>query len=230
MDGGGDWRRRFPGYYRRCLSDPADVAAAGACRHASGVRRYFASCRSRAAPVPPPLGLNTIDREGQLQISWDRTSPAVQHASDALLEINEGGPKPTAIQLDAAHLQTGSFTYARTAEKVDVKLIVHQAKRAGFSRGHQLSGQTPRAQAGGRSEGPAAARGNGQAGGQVEGRSDFSSGENQKTGKGRQVDARRNAPAAAATAEQPGWRQVGPAILPRPYGCPTLPGASSGRR
>src|ERR1035438_9119065 len=36
-------------------------------------------------PPPPPaptLGLNTIDREGQLQIGWDRSSPAVQGASD----------------------------------------------------------------------------------------------------------------------------------------------------
>jgi hypothetical protein len=80
------------------------------------------------APPPPTLGLNTIDREGQLQISWDRSSPSLQHARDALLGISEGGPQLTAIQLDAAHLQAGSFTYARTAEKVDVKLTVHQAK------------------------------------------------------------------------------------------------------
>ncbi len=79
-------------------------------------------------PPPPALKLSTLDREGQLQISWDRTSPVVQHASDAVLEINEGGPSLTAIQLDAAHLQAGIFTYARTAEKVDVRLIVHQEK------------------------------------------------------------------------------------------------------
>jgi len=95
------------------------------------------------APVPPALGLSTIDREGQLQISWDRTSPSVQHSSDALLEINEGGPKPTAIQLDAAHLQTGSFTYARTAEKVDVKLIVHQANGPDFHEVTSFLGKLP---------------------------------------------------------------------------------------
>ena len=78
----------------------------------------------RAAPAPA-LGLNTIDRDGQLQIAWDRSSPAVRNASDALLEIT-AGPLPVAIQLDTAHLETGSFTYARTTEKVDVKLIVHR--------------------------------------------------------------------------------------------------------
>ena len=78
-------------------------------------------------PVPAPaLGLSIFDREGQLHIGWDRTSPAIRRATDAVLEISDGGPTPVAVQLDAAHLETGSFTYARTAEKVDVKLIVHQ--------------------------------------------------------------------------------------------------------
>ena len=77
-------------------------------------------------PPAPALGLNTVDRQGQLQIGWDRNSPSVRRASDAILEITDGGPLPVAIQLDPAHLETGSFTYARTAEKVDVLLIVHR--------------------------------------------------------------------------------------------------------
>jgi len=77
-------------------------------------------------PPVPALGLNTIDRQGQLQINWDRNSPAVRRASDAILEITDGGPLPVAIQLDTARLETGSFTYARTADKVDVLLIVHR--------------------------------------------------------------------------------------------------------
>jgi proteasome lid subunit RPN8/RPN11 len=93
--------------------------------------RVLAAIRPVPIVTPPPpapapaLGLTAIDREGQLQIGWDRSSPAVQRAGDALLEITDG-PLPVAIQLDAAHLETGSFTYARTTEKVDVKLIVHR--------------------------------------------------------------------------------------------------------
>jgi proteasome lid subunit RPN8/RPN11 len=111
------------------------VAGLGVLGAAFQVRQMWlpqvlAAIRPAPAVVPPPpaptLGLHTIDREGQLQINWDRNSPSVQHASDAVLEITEGGPLLTAIQLDIAHLQAGSFTYARTAEKVDVKLIVHQ--------------------------------------------------------------------------------------------------------
>ena len=78
------------------------------------------------ATVAPSLGLHLIDHEGQLQIQWDPSSPSVRRASDAILEIAGGGPLPVAIQLDTAHLQAGSFTYARTSEKVDVQLIVHQ--------------------------------------------------------------------------------------------------------
>ncbi len=81
-----------------------------------------------SAPArPPTLGLSIIDREGQLQINWDRNSRGLLHASDAILEITDAAPTPQAIQLDGAHLRTGSFTYARQAEKVDVKLIVHRA-------------------------------------------------------------------------------------------------------
>ena len=93
--------------------------------------RVLAAIRPLLTAAPPPpahtpaLGLNTIDREGQLQIGWDRNSPALRRASDALLEITDG-PLPVAIQLDTAHLETGSFTYARTTDKVDVKLIVHR--------------------------------------------------------------------------------------------------------
>ena len=81
-----------------------------------------------AAAPAPALGLHLIDHEGQLQIQWDRTSPTVRRASDAILEIADGGPLPIATQLDTAHLEAGSFTYARTSEKVDVLLIVHQTE------------------------------------------------------------------------------------------------------
>jgi proteasome lid subunit RPN8/RPN11 len=97
-----------------------------------------------AVPPPPPaLGLNTIDREGQLQINWDRNSPSVRRASDAVLEITDGGPLPAAIQLDTAHLQAGSFTYARTAEKVDVMLVVHQNNGPDFREVTSFLGKLP---------------------------------------------------------------------------------------
>jgi proteasome lid subunit RPN8/RPN11 len=91
--------------------------------------QFLAAIRPAAPAVstaPVSLGLRTIDHEGQLQIQWDRSSPAVRRATDAILEITDGGTLPVATQIDTAHLETGSFTYARTSEKVDVLLIVHQ--------------------------------------------------------------------------------------------------------
>jgi hypothetical protein len=79
-----------------------------------------------SAPAPS-MGLRTADFDGQLQIAWDRSSPAVRQGAAGLLEIADGGgPLPRSIPLDLAHLQTGTFTYARQSEKVDVKLIVRR--------------------------------------------------------------------------------------------------------
>jgi proteasome lid subunit RPN8/RPN11 len=99
-----------------------------------------------APPVPSaalPLGLNIVDREGQLQINWNRSSPAILRAAGATLEISDGGPVPVAIQLDKAQIQTGSFTYARQAEKVDVKLVLRQSKGPDLREGGTFMGKLP---------------------------------------------------------------------------------------
>lgn len=76
-------------------------------------------------PQPLSLGLNAIDFAGQLQIRWDRNSPAARNGVSGALRI-EDGPAPQVIPLDAAHLKAGVFTYARQAEKVDIALTVRQ--------------------------------------------------------------------------------------------------------
>lgn len=76
------------------------------------------------APIQRPfIGLSTLDTDGQLQIRWDRNSPAVHDANGATLVIVDG-PSQQAILLDPAHLQLGSFTYGRQNERVDVTLTV----------------------------------------------------------------------------------------------------------
>jgi len=77
--------------------------------------------RSQSSPQSLYLGLNAIDLAGQLQIHWDRNSPAVRQATDGVLEILDGAT-PRDNALDPAHLQTGVFTYARRTESVDVTL------------------------------------------------------------------------------------------------------------
>jgi hypothetical protein len=83
--------------------------------------------RRAPAPLPPPpLGLNTIDSEGQLQVRWDRNSPLVQRATGGVLSIGAGGPSRQEIPLDKAHLLSGVFTFARQTERVDVSLGLTQ--------------------------------------------------------------------------------------------------------
>ncbi|MBZ5623617.1 MAG: hypothetical protein LAQ69_33570 [Acidobacteriia bacterium] len=79
--------------------------------------------REPRAPKPLYIGLSTLDTGGQLQIRWDRDSPAVRNADGAVLTI-EDGAVPQAVQLDAAHLQAGSFTYGRQGQRVDVSLTI----------------------------------------------------------------------------------------------------------
>jgi proteasome lid subunit RPN8/RPN11 len=73
---------------------------------------------------PVPLALSLADNDGQLQIRWNGASEAA-HGDSGTLVIADG-PQRLIIALDSVHLRTGSFTYARTAERVDVTLTVPQ--------------------------------------------------------------------------------------------------------
>ena len=78
-----------------------------------------------------------------MQIHWDRNSAALGNAAYGVLEISEDGAVPKAIQLDAASLQTGSFTYQRTAAKVDLKLVIHRKSGAELRESTSFLGEPP---------------------------------------------------------------------------------------
>jgi hypothetical protein len=94
----------------------------------SGILPQRAAAPS-AAPPPAPatltLPLSANDEQGQLQIRWDSTEPAVTLARDGILQITDDGAT-TDIPLDAAHLQGGAFTYVRRGEHVDARLTVQE--------------------------------------------------------------------------------------------------------
>jgi hypothetical protein len=79
-----------------------------------------------AAGRTPPLGLRALDSHGQMQILWDAHSPALRKPREAVLTILDG-PKLRAIPLDAAHLASGAFTYARQTEKVETALAITES-------------------------------------------------------------------------------------------------------
>lgn len=101
-----------------------------------------------AQPEPfASIGLATLDNDGQLQIHWDRFSPAIRRATGGRLSIADVGPKPQEFQLDPTRLQTGNFTYVREGESVTVTLTLDVP---GGKPVHELStfvGKLPKAHA-----------------------------------------------------------------------------------
>lgn len=75
-----------------------------------------------------PLGLSTIDAEGQLQIHWDRYSSAIRQATGGRLSITDTNPVPREFKLDPVRLQSGNFTYVREGESVTVVLTLDEPK------------------------------------------------------------------------------------------------------
>lgn len=96
-----------------------------------------------APPLPPALGLNTLDSDGQLQIRWNPNSVAVQQASGGVLSIDTGGPTPQEIPLDKTHLLSGVFTFGRQTERVDVSLATTQADGHATREGTAFMGKLP---------------------------------------------------------------------------------------
>lgn len=88
--------------------------------------RWLAPHQTSIRPAPvQTVGLNTIDRDGQLQIRWNGDAPPVQSAAAGSLLILDGGATMT-IPLDRPHVQSGAYTYSRKSGRVDVTLTVSQ--------------------------------------------------------------------------------------------------------
>jgi proteasome lid subunit RPN8/RPN11 len=95
------------------------------------------------SPPTPPLGLNTIDSDGQLQIRWNANLTAIQKATEGVLSIDAGGPAPQQIPLDKAHLRSGVFTFERQTERVDVSLSLPQPDGTPMREGTTFMGKLP---------------------------------------------------------------------------------------
>jgi proteasome lid subunit RPN8/RPN11 len=130
------WSRRWVKAVAAILVGVA-LGSAGYLTHQAWLPRLLAGLErlkptpASAAGTPPAapasIGLNVLDMDGQLQIRWDRTSPAVRTGAHAVLEILDAGAPLRAVPLDDAHLESGSFTYAREGGQVDVALALDQA-------------------------------------------------------------------------------------------------------
>jgi hypothetical protein len=70
------------------------------------------------------LSLSVAKNIDNLNIRWDRRSPAIRAAQKGILEIEDGGyTKP--VELDAAQLQNGSLIYRNSSDSVLFRLTVY---------------------------------------------------------------------------------------------------------
>src|SRR5437870_8253976 len=84
-----------------CLAVGAGGYAAYQQRGQWWPRAWAAVRRAPPAPAAPlSAGLSAIDSGGQLQIRWDRDTPAVRSGADALLTITDGDRGTQTIRLD----------------------------------------------------------------------------------------------------------------------------------
>jgi Prokaryotic homologs of the JAB domain len=67
------------------------------------------------------VGLTAADRDGHLQIHWDTKAPDLQHSTGAMLLISDG-PLTRSIALDTTQLRSGSYSYKRNSDRVDLIL------------------------------------------------------------------------------------------------------------
>jgi hypothetical protein len=73
------------------------------------------------------MTISAIDDE-EFQIQWDTGSPSIQEARSAALTIVDGGVAQH-IPVDAAHLQSGAFTFRKHSARMDCRLTIVMAKR-----------------------------------------------------------------------------------------------------
>ena len=88
--------------------------------------RAIDGIRPSAAYGPGPLGLSTVETDGQMQIRWNPHAPKVQRGTGAVLTILDGDKIPRGVLLDADHLLSGVFSYAPQHERVDVTLALKE--------------------------------------------------------------------------------------------------------
>ncbi|HEY7339137.1 MAG TPA: hypothetical protein VH639_29890 [Bryobacteraceae bacterium] len=100
---------------------------------AGAVAGFEASQTIRASMAPRDLGefslaLRVIPIGDNLAVRWDPDARAVRNAQSGLLVIEDGGySKP--VDLDSAHLQSGSILYRSSSSSVRFRLTMYEGAR-----------------------------------------------------------------------------------------------------
>jgi hypothetical protein len=71
------------------------------------------------------IALGVLEREGQLDIQWNRQAAPVSQAVRGTLEVADG-PQTRTIPLKPADLALGKFSYKRDTGDIQVRMIVEE--------------------------------------------------------------------------------------------------------
>ena len=88
------------------------------------------------------IALGVLEREGQLDIQWNRQSAPVSQAVRGSLEVADG-PKTRTIPLKPADLALGKFSYKRDTGDIQVRMIVEEPNGSKVQEASRFLGPPP---------------------------------------------------------------------------------------
>jgi len=72
----------------------------------------------------------TVQKSGSnLTVRWNRNAPAIRAGQRGVLEIEDGQGSPEPVELDLAHLESGSMIYRSQSQAVHFKLTIFETSR-----------------------------------------------------------------------------------------------------
>jgi proteasome lid subunit RPN8/RPN11 len=89
-----------------------------------------------------PISLAVVEREGQLQIEWNRNAKPVVSAVRGSLAIVDGAESKT-MRLTPQQLATGRITYTRKSGDIEVRMTVEDANNAKVEEASRFLGRAP---------------------------------------------------------------------------------------
>jgi proteasome lid subunit RPN8/RPN11 len=95
-----------------------------------------------ATSQPEPISLAVVERDGQLQIEWNRNAKPVSGAARGAIEISDGADSRT-IRLTPAQLASGHFTYARKTGDIEVRMTVEDGGGTKTQEASRFLGRSP---------------------------------------------------------------------------------------
>ncbi len=92
--------------------------------------------------APEPISLAVVERDGELQIEWNRAAKPVASAVRGSLQILDGSESRT-VALTPQALSSGKFTYQRKSGDIEVRMKVENADGAKSEEASRFLGRPP---------------------------------------------------------------------------------------